>query len=260
MAHSTSRRSPCGRFGSEPSKEFPSTSLPGPIFMAILHPSDRFATILRGAQAGSPGSPCRVESQLVGPGLGCLRDRSCRVHQSGEESRLRPARERADARVVMGSLRAGPAGTVLCENQSGSPGQEGRHRSFCRGRPEVAASRADRRCDPGPRGGGDEVRLPSSHSQEDGRGSRTGWLHRRRSRRATPVALRAGVPGRTSARHRSGVAVRAHDDGPRAVWERGPPELSRIHVCFIKHNTEKNKKKIPERLIGFRPSPVTGLE
>jgi hypothetical protein len=126
---------------------FKGDSLPGPIFFAILHKPDRFAATIRAAQAGSPCRSCAVGSRMVGPGLGCLGLGSCRVHRSGEQSRHRPAM----GPTLVSSLRSMRAGAVVCENQSGSPGQEGRHRSLAGGGP--GASRADRRYHPGPRGG-----------------------------------------------------------------------------------------------------------
>ena len=105
--------------------------MPGPGFVAILHQSDRFATTIGAAEAGSP-----LEALEGGEPDGGTGPRAWVVPGPPIGRASTPsAREGADARVVMGSLRAGPAGAVVCEKQAGSPGQEGRPRSRAGGGP-----------------------------------------------------------------------------------------------------------------------------
>jgi hypothetical protein len=223
MAHSTSRRPPCRKIRIGTVTIFSGyliawTDLPG-------YPSP--VRSFRHDHAGGPG---RLSGKLL----------SGREPDGGTGPRVSPravvpgppigrgvtssARERAEARVVVASIRAGSAGAVVCENQSGSLGQEGCYRSFPRGRPGVVASLRTAGVIPVR----DVVEMRSvSHRQTvtgDGRASRAGCI--------ASVAARpprsAGAPVSPGG-HRPGTGVGSRSAPPSTTlaqrWERGLPDL-----------------------------------
>jgi hypothetical protein len=163
------------------------------------------------------------------------------------------AHARADARVVMGSLRAGPAGAVVCENQSSSPRQEGRPRSRAGGGPE--SRRRMRTAGVIPVREVVETRSVSHRQMVRGTDEEAGL--------AASRALPPRDPGRLARRCPRVDTASAPERG-RGTRPRRPPSPSggsdgrstsaeSIHAD-VKHHTEKTTKN-PRKTARFSPEP-----
>jgi hypothetical protein len=187
----------------------------------------------RASGVGRAGSTDRASKHAIGP-----RGRRCSCRHGFPAGRPRRCRRLRKASGI-----AGPGG----------PPSVTRRR-----RPGVAASPADRRCHPGPRGG-DEVRLPPEDGQGDGRGSQAGRIAGVAAGRFRS-ACEPVSPGGHRLGTGAGVAVRAADDshreavGAMSARPRLNPYMRTSSII------PKKPEKIPERLLGFRPSPVVGME